>query len=261
MPRPQLVNWLGAVSQVTGDAALMAFTCPGTQAALYKSCKSASDAGVCFVCVCAWVCAGRGCDMVAVTSRHELLLVACAMDALCPCCRRRGLGSMTSNTPATPHAPHDTRGCCCLHARAGAKGICNALPGCAFVPVVNECLPKALDGKRVADVQALDQAFKAADAAVWGNCEGSCYIRQVRALVRGGPVVCVLLWGARSSGHMGPHPAASWQPPPSPTASPHTTTAPACRAPRPHLQPGARVPGGLQQQQQLHGQAVLRVGV
>jgi len=41
----QLVAWLGGAAAVNGDAALLDFTCPGTVAAKYKLCKSATDAG------------------------------------------------------------------------------------------------------------------------------------------------------------------------------------------------------------------------
>lgn len=47
---PQAVNWLNTASPVDGDAALLDFTCPGTAAAQYKSCRTASEAGGCADC-------------------------------------------------------------------------------------------------------------------------------------------------------------------------------------------------------------------
>lgn len=62
----------------------------------------------------------------------------------------------------------------------GAKGICNQLPGCAFLPLAKQCLPKALDTRSVGEVQALAKAFGSGDPKLWGACPGACYVRQVR---------------------------------------------------------------------------------
>lgn len=46
---------------------------------------------------------------------------------------------------------------------------------------MRECLPKEVDAKQLAELQNLTKAYNAADASVWGTCEGACYVRQVRA--------------------------------------------------------------------------------
>jgi hypothetical protein len=46
---------------------------------------------------------------------------------------------------------------------------------------MKECLPKDLDTKQLAELQNLTKAYNAADASVWGTCEGACYVRQVGA--------------------------------------------------------------------------------
>lgn len=148
------MNWLGAGSQVTGDAALLAFACPGSAAAQLKACKSATDAGA---------CAARGARAPWVPS------------------------SSSSARGPQPDSLHGAPTACLLGAAracawrcAGPKGMCNQLPGCVYVPLVKECLPKALDGRSLAEYAALAKAYSGGDAATWGGCPGACYVRQVR---------------------------------------------------------------------------------
>lgn len=70
--------------------------------------------------------------------------------------------------------------CCCLVLLSGPNGICNQLPGCAFVPLMKECVPKGFDSKGLTELQALVKAYNAVDDKIWGSCEGACYVRQVR---------------------------------------------------------------------------------
>jgi hypothetical protein len=44
-PLLQLVNWIGG-DLLDGEAAVLAFTCKGTDAAAYKECATATDAGM-----------------------------------------------------------------------------------------------------------------------------------------------------------------------------------------------------------------------
>jgi len=60
------------------------------------------------------------------------------------------------------------------------------LPGCQFVPLMKECVPKDFDSMSVSEVQNLVKAYNSADSSIWGNCAGACYVRQVRACVRVG---------------------------------------------------------------------------
>lgn len=62
----------------------------------------------------------------------------------------------------------------------GSEGICNKLSGCQFVPLIKECMPKEFDNKSLADLQAVTKSFNAVDTALWGDCEGACYVRQVQ---------------------------------------------------------------------------------
>lgn len=65
----------------------------------------------------------------------------------------------------------------------GPDGICNKLPGCQFVMLMKECVPKAFDAQALSQLQALTKSYNAVEGGLWGTCEGACYTRQVR---RGG---------------------------------------------------------------------------
>jgi hypothetical protein len=67
---------------------------------------------------------------------------------------------------------------------AGPQGICNKLPGCQFVPLMKECMPKDFDSKPLADLQGINRAFNTVEATTWGSCEGACYVKQVGVTVR-----------------------------------------------------------------------------
>lgn len=44
VPAPQLVNWIGG-DTLDGQATMAAFTCTGTEAATYRVCRTAAEAG------------------------------------------------------------------------------------------------------------------------------------------------------------------------------------------------------------------------
>jgi hypothetical protein len=48
------------------------------------------------------------------------------------------------------------------------------------VPLMKECMPKEFDNRSLADLQVVTKSFNAVDTALWGECEGACYVRQVR---------------------------------------------------------------------------------
>lgn len=67
---------------------------------------------------------------------------------------------------------------------AGPDGICNSLPGCQFVPLMKECVPKEFDAQALAQLQATTKAYNAVEPGLWGACEGACYTRQAYACVQ-----------------------------------------------------------------------------
>jgi hypothetical protein len=68
----------------------------------------------------------------------------------------------------------------------GPDGICNSLPGCQYVPLMKECVPKEFDAQALAQLQATTKAYNAVEPGLWGACEGACYTRQVRRGAGGG---------------------------------------------------------------------------
>jgi hypothetical protein len=76
---------------------------------------------------------------------------------------------------------------------AGSEGICNKLSGCQFVPLMKECMPKEFDNKSLAELQAVTKSFNAVDTALWGECEGACYVRQVQGACCAACLLCFLL--------------------------------------------------------------------